>query len=183
MRGVGSLVVALLVSAGLGRAEGQVVLKAAAGPTLIDTGYNVSAAVGFLPASRLTLLAGFERTHLSSRSEYVQTPSGPRISSGFRGGTMTGASGALRVSLFPAGRPTPYVIAGGGIGQSRPTVNEIYRDPRTNDVRFLMAGAGLDIPVGERVSVFGDARILFGSEGNEGLLGVVPVRAGLSWRF
>jgi hypothetical protein len=34
-----------------------------------------------------------------------------------------------------------------------------------------------------RISVCADVRMVFGPEGNEGMLAFAPVRAGLAWRF
>jgi hypothetical protein len=184
MRGMWILAVVVLMTAGLGRADAQVSLQASGGPTVIDSGYNVSAEVGVSAASRITFLGGVERTHLASQIEYGPTFGGRQVvNSSFRGGTMTAATGTLRVSLFPTGRPTPYALAGFGIGRSRPTVNERYPDAVTNDTRFLIAGAGIEVPLREQLSLFGDARMLFGAEGNEGILAIVPIRAGISWRF
>jgi hypothetical protein len=184
MRRVWILAVVMLMAAGLGRADAQVSVQAGGGPTLIDTGYDLSAEVGVSPASRITFLGGIERTHLASQIEFGAAPGGRQVvTSSFRGGTMTAATGTLRVSLFPSGRPTPYALAGFGIGQSRPTVNERYPDAVTNDARFLMVGAGMNLPLREHLSLFGDARMLFGAEGTEGILAIVPIRAGISWRF
>jgi hypothetical protein len=187
MRRVWVLAVGVLVSFAIGRAEAQtsaVSVQAAAGPTLIDAGHNLSAALGFSPASRITLLGGVEQAHLASRTTYGEAPGGRRVvTSQFRGGTITAASAGLRVSLFPADRITPYVIAGFGIGVSRPTVNEAFPTRVSNDARFLIAGGGMDVPLRGRLSLFGDVRTFFGAEGVEGILAVVPIRAGMRWRF
>lgn len=175
---VGSLLSFLVpAAAGAQAMTSAVSVQAAAGPTIIDTGHNVSAAVGFSPTPRVTLLADVQRTQLSSR-----TTSNERGSSSFRGGTMTAVSGELRVGLFPAPRLTPYLLAGLGGGVSRPTVNETFPDRVTNNVRFMFFGGGLHVPLGERLSLFGDARVLVGGEAGE-TLAMVPVRAGIAWRF
>jgi hypothetical protein len=187
MRRVWVLAVGVLVVFTIGRADAQtssVSVQAAAGPTLIDAGHNLSAALGFSPTSRITLLGGVERAHLASRTTYDEAPGGRRVvTSQFRGGTITAASAGLRVSLFPAGRVTPYAIAGFGIGVSRPTVNDTFPTRVTNDARFLIAGGGIDVPMGERLSLFGDVRLFFGAEGVEGIVAVVPIRAGIRWTF
>jgi hypothetical protein len=155
----------------------SVSIQAAAGPTLVDTGHNVSAAVGFSPTSRVTLLLDVQRTHLSSR-----TSRNERGFSTFRGGTMAAVSGEVRVAPWPALRVTPYVLAGAGAGVSRPTVSERFPDGVTNDARFVFFGGGVHVPVRERLSLFGDARMLVGNEAGE-LLAMAPVRVGIAWRF
>ena len=95
---------------------------------------------------------------------------------------MTAVSGEVRVGLWPARRVTPYALAGVGAGVSRPTVNEAFPDRVTNDVRFMFFGGGVHVPLRERLSLFGDARMLIGGEAGE-LLAIVPVRVGIAWRF
>jgi hypothetical protein len=155
----------------------SVSIQAAAGPTIVDTGHHMSAAVGFSPMSRVTLLVDVQRTHLSSRSTRSERGSGA-----FRGGTMTAVSGEVRVGLWPAHRVTPYVLAGLGAGVSHPTVNEAFPDPVTNDVRFMFFGGGVHVPLRERLSLVSDARLLVGAEAGE-TLAIIPVRVGIAWRF
>jgi hypothetical protein len=152
-------------------------IQAAAGPTLVDTGYHVSAGVGFTPISRFTLLVDVERTQLSSRISRNE-----RGSSAFRGGTTTAVTGEARVGLWPARRATPYVVAGLGAGVSHPTVNETFPNRVTNDVRFILFGGGVHVPVRERLSLFGDVRLLVGAEAGE-TLAMIPVRVGIAWHF
>jgi hypothetical protein len=156
----------------------SVSVQAAAGPTVVDSGHHVSAAVGFSPMPRVTLFLDVQRTQLSSRITHHE-----RGSSSFRGGTMTAVSGEVRVSLWPARRVTPYVLGGLGAGVSRPTVNEVFPDPITNDARFFFFGGGVHVPLRDRLSVFGDVRLLAGGEGRNGTLAILPVRVGIGWRF
>lgn len=155
----------------------SVSIQAAAGPTIVDTGHHVSAGLGFSPMSRVTLLLNVERTQLSSRITHNERGSGA-----FRGGTLTAVSGEVRLALWPAQRVTPYVLAGLGVGVSKPTVNEAFPDVVTNDVRFTMFGGGVHVPLRERLSLFGDARLLVGAEAGE-TLAIVPVRVGIAWNF
>jgi hypothetical protein len=160
-------------------ASGQsLALQGSAGPTLIDSGYNAAAAIGFSPNSRLTVLVGAERTHLSSRV----TSDGRGGGSAFRGGTFTMAAAELRVELRGRDRVSPYVLGGVAAGVSRPNVNETFPDPITNNVRAFFFGGGIHVPLGERISVFGDARMIVGAEAGE-LLAILPVRVGVAWRF
>jgi hypothetical protein len=150
----------------------------AAGPTIVDAGHHVSAGVGFTPMPRLTLLLDVQRTHIASRITRRE-----HGSSAFRGGTLTAMSGEARVSLWPAQRVTPYALAGFGAGVSRPNVNATFPSRVTNSAGFLFFGGGVHVPLRERLSVFGDLRLIAGAEGNDGLLAMMPVRVGMAWRF
>jgi hypothetical protein len=154
-------------------------LQGSAGPTMTDSGYSLGAGIGFSPTSRLTLLFDVERTHLSSRF----TSDGRGGGSAFRGGTVTFAAAELRVTLLGRDRVSPYVFGGTGAGVSRPNVNERFPNPVTNDARVLFLGGGVHVPLRGRISVCADVRMVFGPEGNEGMLAFAPVRAGLAWRF
>lgn len=158
-----------------GTASGQsLVLQASGGPTITDPGYSVAAGLGFAPTSRLTVFGGVDRTHLSSQI----TPN-----SASRGGTFTLATLELRATILGHDRVSPYVFGGAAAGVSRPNVNANFPDPVTNTARALFFGGGIQAPLGERLSVFGDVRMTFGVEGTEGILAAVPVRAGVAWRF
>lgn len=181
MRGVCVVVLVLVLLPGMAGAQSfdrPFSVQAAAGPTVVDAGHHVSAAIGFAPSSRVTFLLDVQRTQISSRvtrrENYV---------SKFRGGTLTAVSGEVRVALWPADRVTPFVLAGIGVGVARPTVNADFPDPAENDARFVFFGGGVQVPLGTRFSVFGDARMLIGNEGRDGLLVMYPVRAGVAWRF
>jgi len=153
-------------------------LQAAAGPTIIDGGYSVTAGLGFLPLSRVGLMLSFERTHLASRSR----SDGRGGVSGFRGGTLTLGAAELQVALFPRERIGPYGLAGFAAGVSRPNVNPMFPNPVTNDVRAMFFGGGIRVPLNDRIAFFADGRMMIGAEAGE-LLAVAPVRGGLSWRF
>ena len=88
----------------------------------------------------------------------------------------------LRVTLLSRDRITPYALAGLGAGVSRPNVNEIFPEPRTNDVRAIFFGGGIHVPLGQQLSIFADARMMVGGEAGESLA-VAPLRAGLACRF
>lgn len=144
------------------------------GPTMIDRGISASGGIGYAPTSRLTLIAAVDVTHLASRI----TPG-----SAFRGGTVVMGSGEIRVSVLGRDRVSPYVLAGFGAGVSRPNVNDTFEGQITNGVRAVFAGVGIHVPLPRRgLSLFADGRMIVGDESSE-LLAVVPVRAGLSWRF
>lgn len=153
-------------------------IQAAAGPTIVDSGHTVAAAVGFSPWSRVTFLLDVQRTRINSRTTRTDS-----TRSEFRGGTMTAVSGEVRVGLWPANRMTPYVLAGLGRGESRPTVNEVFPDPVTNEVGFLFFGAGVHVPVRDHLSFFGDVRVVGGAEGYDSMIVLYPVRVGMALLF
>ena len=156
----------------------SVSVHGAAGPTMVDAGHHISAGVGYAVTPRVRLLVDFQRTHLASRLTRHE-----RGGTAFRGGTLTAATGEVRVALWPSDRVTPYGLAGAGAGISRPNANAIFGPAVTNPARFMFFGGGVEVPVQERLSVFGDVRLLTGVEGDHGLLAMMPVRFGLAWRF
>jgi opacity protein-like surface antigen len=162
-------------------ASGQsIVLQGSAGPTITDSGYSVAAGIGFAPTSRLTVLLGVDRTHLIS---HFTTDSRGRVSSPFRGGTVTFATAEVRATLLRRDRVSPYVLGGFGAGVSHPHINAVFPAGVTNDARVLFVGGGLHVPLRAQISVFGDVRMVFGVEGDEGIVAFAPVRAGVAWRF
>jgi hypothetical protein len=144
-------------------------LQVAAGPTLIGGGNVLSAAFGYSPASRLELLLNIERNHLPFHLERFNGGN-----SATRGGTMTFVSGELRLALLPADRVSPFAVAGGGGGVSRPHVNATFPDRVRNDLRVLYLGGGVSIPLRRGFSLLGDARAILALENNDGVLAVWP---------
>lgn len=156
----------------------SVVVQGSAGPTLVDRGYSLAAGAGWVPWSRVTLSLNLERTHLVSRV----SSDGRGGTAGFRGGTLTLGAAELRVALFPRNRMTPYVLAGYAAGVARPNVNRTFPERVTNDVRAVFGGAGIQVPLRPRISLFADARMMLGEEAHE-LLAVAPLRVGVCWWF
>ena len=89
----------------------------------------------------------------------------------------------MRFAPFGRGRVGPFALAGIAAGVSRPNVNDVFPDPVTNDVRAFFFGGGIDVPFGDRLSLFADARMTVGTEGYDGIVAVAPLRAGVAWRF
>jgi hypothetical protein len=168
----------VVASPTIARAQG-VSVHAAGGPTLVDAGRSFAGGIGFSPGSRLTIMANVERTHLPSKITV-----NPGSASYFRGGTFTLATAELRVSIFGRDRIGPYALAGFGVGRSRPNVNAIFPTPAVSDVRAPFAGGGVQVPLGDRLTLFGDWRLalIVGVESDD-LYALQPIRAGLSWRF
>ena len=135
--------------------------------------------LAFSPTSRLTFMVDIERTHLSSQSTRT-----PRVTSAFRGGTVTLAAPALRVSLLGGDRVGPYGIVGLAAGVSRPNVTDLFPGRVTNEVRAPFAGGGIQVPLRNRVTFFAEARMmLVVGKGADELFAVAPFRAGVAWRF
>lgn len=147
---------------------------------MTDAGYSVAAGVGFSPTSRLTFLVDVERTHLSTQ---VETDPRGSITT-FRGGAVTLGTAALRVSVFGLDRIGPYAIAGFGAGVSKPHVTPTFPTRVTNNVYAPFVGGGFQVPLNDRLTIFADGRMMLvvGTESDE-LLGVAPIRAGVTWRF
>jgi hypothetical protein len=152
-------------------------LQVAAGPTLIGEGSVISAALGYSPVSRLDLFASVERIHLPFELE--EFPGGQGAT---RGGTLMFVTGEARFTLRP-NRLSPFVMAGGGAGVSRPTVNATFPDPVRNDLRVLYIGGGVSVPLRGGFRIVGEARCMLALEGYDSVLAVWPVRAGVAWRF
>jgi len=172
------VIVLLLAAPAVARGQG-VSVHAAGGPTLGDGGYHVSAGLGFSPTPRVTISANVDRSHLLSRRD-----SFPGGFSHFRGGTFTLASAELTLSLFGRGRISPYALLGFAAGRSRPTVNDVFPTPAVTTVQAPFAGGGIRVPLGPRATVFSDVRLalIIGTSADD-LYALVPLRAGLSWRF
>ena len=153
-------------------------LQVGAGPLLQTGGHNLSAAFGFSPLSRLDLLVSVERTAVPFQRTTFSD--GYSLS---RGGTLTAVSGEVRVSFFPPHRVSPYGFAGIGGGVSRPTVNREFPTEVENDLLVVYFGGGVRVPMRGGFSIFGDARAMMALEGNDGIMGLWPVRGGVAWRF
>jgi hypothetical protein len=148
------------------------------GPTVRGNGGVLSAAFGFSPASRVDLLVTVERDHLPFQRTFFERGYGVT-----RGGTMTFVSGELRASLRPKNRVSPLLLAGAGGGISRPTVNAQFPNVVKNDLRVAYVGGGVRVPLRGGLSVVADARAMLALEGDDSVIALWPVRAGVAWRF
>jgi len=63
--------------------------------------------------------------------------------------------------------------------QRFPDWRTAYRVRGQNDLRVLYAG-GVRVPLRQGFSVLGDARAMLALEGNDGILAIWPVRAGVA---
>ena len=162
----------LILAPGVAKAQ-SLELFGSVGPTVSDAGNSVAAGAGFSPHRLLTLAFTFDRTHLESRTKYY-----PGGFSSFRGGTLYLGSGELRVLPFGRHRLGPYGLGGFFTGVSRPNGTRL-----TNFAAGMFLGGGIHVPVNERFALFADGRMMVGGEGREGMVAVLPIRAGASWRF
>jgi len=119
-----------------------------------------------------------KRTHLSGRV----SNDGRGGVSAFRGGTLAFGAAELRAARRGRDRVSPYVLGGFGAGVSRPHVKGMFPDAVSNDVRAMLFGAGIHVPLRAGLSVFSDVRMIIGAEAGE-LLAMAPVRAGMACRF
>ncbi len=174
-----AILIGLTLLASRGVAEAQSFeLYGSGGPTVTDDGTSFAVGAGFSPTPHLTLAVSFDRTHLASRPTWT-TYGG----SSFRGGTLSLGAAEVRVTPFVKTRVRPFGLIGFAAGTSRPNVTEIFQDRITNQVRAMFIGGGVDVPINDHFAFLVDGRVLVGAEGNEGTVGVVPVRAGVAWRF
>ena len=133
---------------------------------------------GLSPTPKLTILVGGVRIH---RPPYVRSYSDGG-SSTTRGGTAQFAIGEVRFAFRPDGRASPYVMAGGGLGVSRPNVSQNFPDRVTDPAYVMFSGGGLVVPLGPHLRVSGDVGFLLLGETDVPRL-ILPVRAGLAWQF
>ena len=165
--------------ASAGAPDRRLSVEVAAGPQTYYVGSTVSAALGFAPTRRLTLLLNVE--HSYGRDEIDRFPDGYAFE---RGGTETFVSGELRYAFLADRRVSPYVVAGMGRGRSRPSVNEFFPEPNEKNIAAVYYGGGVRIPVAPRVDTFVDGRIIMTLEGRSDYFRVrFPVRGGLALRF
>lgn len=163
----------------VGTPDCRLSLEAAAGPQISYVGSTLSAALGFAPARRLTLLLGVERSYVKDKVE--QFDDGYAFE---RGGTETFISGALRYVFLADRRVSPYVAGGMGRGRSRPSVNEFFPEPNEKNVTAIFYGGGVRIPLSPRIDTFVDGRFIMTQEGASDYFSVrLPVRGGIAWRF
>lgn len=97
---------------------------------------------------------------------------------------MTDAAAELRVSLLPHDRVGPYVLAGVATGQWTGNVTSTFPDPLEEAVAAPFAGAGIQVPLGSRLSLFVDGRLmLMVGKDSDTIAAIGPIRGGLAFRF
>lgn len=151
----------------------RVSVQGAAGTHLNAGGHSLSVSLGFSPHERLDLLISGERIHVPAEMTRFGAT---------RGGTSTFISGEVRFAPVTFDRVSPYVLASMGRGQSRPTVNDLFPNRVTNDAWLLFVGGGVRVPLTAHLGAFADMRS--GIQGElDTIFLLLPVRAGIAWRF
>jgi hypothetical protein len=153
-------------------------VSGSAGPTIVEAGHSVAVGAGLWPASRVSIVFTAERTHIAGGTRRT----GNLISS-VRGGTIYVGTAELRVTPLGRDRVGPFVVAGVAAGTARPNVNATFPTRVTNDVRAIVLGGGLQVPLRKHLAITADTRFIYGEAGIGGIVAVVPLRAGLTWRF
>ena len=141
MRAVRAAVTALLLTVPAIASAQALEAHGSAGPTVTDTGYSLSAGVGFSPTPRLTIIVDVQQIRLATR---VQTDL--RGTTRTAGGTATLGEASLRVSLFGKERVDPYAIVGIGAGVSKPASIGTFPDRGSIDVHASFVGGGFRAP-------------------------------------
>ena len=137
-----------------------------------------SVSVGYSPTPKLTILVGGWRMHRPATER--RYPDG--VETFTRGGTTQFVSAEVRFMFGSGERVVPYAFTGGGFGVSHSKVDDIFRNPVTNAAYVAFGGGGLSVPLSSRLSVSGDLGIFMLGE-SDVMRSVLPVRAGLTWRF
>jgi hypothetical protein len=152
-------------------------VNVAVGTHLNEGGDLQAVSFGYSPTRHFALLVNVERNHIPTEVRYY--------GNGFaatRGGTLTTVTGEFRLTPGPGTRLAPFVFAGGGAGRSRPNVNDMFPDRVTNRAVVVYGGGGVLFPLRAGLAATVDAKVAMMAERDSvGLL--VPLRAGLSWRF
>jgi hypothetical protein len=163
----------------VGAPDRRLSLEASAGPQISYVGSTVSAALGFAPTRRLTLLVSLERSHVRDEIDRYEDGYGFE-----RGGTEVFVSAELRYAFLADRRVSPYGMGGAGRGISRPSVNEFFPEANERNIQAIYYGAGVRMPLGPRLDAFVDARVIMVLEAASDYFGVrLPVRGGVAWRF
>jgi hypothetical protein len=165
-----------------GNQPGPLSVHVVAGATLAhadeSAGDLQSVSIGYSPTPKLTVLVGGWRMHRpTSMRRYSDG-----VESFTRGGTAQFVSGEVRFLFRTDDHVAPYAFTGGGFGVSRPNVNDIFTNPVTNAAYVAFGGGGLSIPLGPRLRASADLGFFMLGEQDVMRL-ILPVRAGLAWRF
>jgi hypothetical protein len=165
-----------------GNGPGPLSVHVAAGATLAhadeSAGDLQSVSIGYSPTPKLTVLVGGWRMHRPTNVRHY--PDG--VTAATRGGTTQFVSGEVRFMLRSGERVAPYAFTGGGFGVSRSDVDDIFPNRVRNAAYVAFGGGGLSVPLGPRLRASADFG--FFSLGEQDFMRLIlPIRAGLEWRF
>lgn len=166
------------LASGQGTGAG-VSVQAAAGSHVGEGGGSQSVGLGVMFGGRFGVVVNAERSHRPTDVTYFQD--GYAAS---RGATTLFVSAEFRYVPIIVKRVSPYVIAGAGVGVSRPNVNRFFPNHVRHTVMLRFPGAGASVRLTEHLSAFADVRLMIQTRRGEPDAGIfMPVRGGLAWRF
>jgi len=150
------------------------------GSHVYDGGDAQLVAFGYHPHRDMTVLVNVERDYLPTRVEHYADGY-----SATRGGMLAFVSGEFRYTVPIGARVSPYAFAGTGLGIQRPNVNEFFPHPPNNAaVHVFYLGGGARVRLRPRLDLLVDGRfMLYAALESDGLGALLPIRAGLAWRF
>ena len=157
----------------------SVSVQGALGSHIGDGGDSQAVSLGVMFGERFGAVVNAERSHLPTDVTFFENGY-----SASRGGTVTSISGEFRYVPITYKRISPYVLAGFGLGVSRPNVNKFFPDPVEHNVILQFFGGGGSVRVTEYASAFADFRVILlhrRGEPDAGIFG--PIRGGVAWRF
>jgi hypothetical protein len=157
----------------------SVSVQGAVGSHMGDGGDAESVSLGVSFGERFGVVVNAERSYVPSDVTFFEDGYAAT-----RGATTRFISGEFRYVPITYKRLSPYVIAGVGLGVSRPNVNAFFPDRVRHTVTLQFPGFGGRVRVTDHLSAFADLRIMFQSRRGEPDAGVFgPIRGGLAWRF
>ena len=150
------------------------------GSHVSDGGDAQLVSFGYNPHPDMTVLVNVARDYLPTRVEHY-----PHGYSATRGGLLAFVSGEFRYTVPIGRRVSPYGFAGTGLGVQRPNVNEFFPHPPNNAaVHVFYLGGGARVRLHARLDLLVDGRfMLYAAREADGFGALLPVRAGLAWRF
>jgi hypothetical protein len=150
------------------------------GSHVSDGGDAQLVSFGYRPHRDMTVLVNAARDYVPTQVEHY-----PDGYSATRGGMLAFVSGEFRYTVPIGARVSPYGFAGTGLGIQRPNVNEFFPfRAGTSGVHVFYLGGGARVRLHSRLDLLVDGRLMLhaGLE-SDGFGALLPVRAGLSWRF
>ena len=150
------------------------------GSHVSDGGDAQLVSFGYHPHRDMTVVVNLERDYLPTRVTHY--PDGYAAT---RGGMLAFASGEFRYTVPIGARVSPYGFAGTGLGVQRPNVNEFFPHPPNNSaVHVFYVGGGAKVRLHPRLEFLVDGRFMvYATRQADGFGALLPVRAGLAWRF
>lgn len=135
--------------------------------------------LGYTPLRAWSLLVNVERNHLPTRVRAY-----PDGYSATRGGTLTSISGEFRYAGWHRKRVSPFGLAGTGFGVWRPNVHELFPPRDAELAQLLYYGGGALFTLHPALAVSVEAKLAVVVAGRQDFMtAMLPIRAGVTWRF